>query len=321
MVEVTVVIPNYNGKAYIEKCLRSLEKQDFKEYEVIVADNGSTDGSREQVENDFPNVRLLKLTQNFGFSRAVNEGITATKTPYVLLLNNDTEVSKDFVYEMLKAIKKSEKIFSVAAKMMQLNQPEKIDGAGDYYSALGWAFASGKGKTRNHYDKEREVFSACAGAAIYRKKILDEIGYFDEFHFAYLEDLDIGYRAKIMGYKNMYTPRAVVYHAGSGYSGSRYNEFKIRLSSRNNVYVIYKNMPVIQIIINFPLLFLGFFIKTVFFIMKGYGRAYLSGIKRGYLLCYEGRRLEYSNRNFKNYARIQLELWINTVRRFVEVIF
>ncbi|MDD3412725.1 MAG: glycosyltransferase family 2 protein [Lachnospiraceae bacterium] len=321
MVEVTVVIPNYNGKAYIEKCLRSLEKQDFKEYEVIVADNGSTDGSREQVENDFPNVRLLKLTQNFGFSRAVNEGITATKTPYVLLLNNDTEVSKDFVYEMLKAIKKSEKIFSVAAKMMQLNQPEKIDGAGDYYSALGWAFASGKGKTRNHYDKEREVFSACAGAAIYRKKILDEIGYFDEFHFAYLEDLDIGYRAKIMGYKNMYTPKAVVYHAGSGYSGSRYNEFKIRLSSRNNIYVIYKNMPVIQIIINFPLLFLGFFIKAAFFIMKGYGRAYLSGIKRGYLLCYEGRRLEYSNRNFKNYARIQLELWINTVRRFVEVIF
>lgn len=321
MVEVTVVIPNYNGKAYIEKCLRSLEKQDFKEYEVIVADNGSTDGSREHVENDFPNVRLLKLKQNFGFSRAVNEGITATKTPYVLLLNNDTEVSKDFVYEMLQAIKKSEKIFSVAAKMIQLNQPEKIDGAGDYYSALGWAFASGKGKTRNHYDKEREVFSACAGAAIYRKKILDEIGYFDEFHFAYLEDLDIGYRAKIMGYKNMYTPKAVVYHAGSGYSGSRYNEFKIRLSSRNNIYVIYKNMPVIQIIINFPLLFLGFFIKAIFFIMKGYGRAYLSGIKRGYLLCYEGRRLEYSKKNFKNYARIQLELWINTVRRFVEVIF
>jgi GT2 family glycosyltransferase len=266
-------------------------------------------------------VQILKLKQNFGFSRAVNEGITATKTPYVILLNNDTEVSNGFVYEMLQAIKRSEKIFSVAAKMIQLNQPEKIDGAGDYYSALGWAFASGKGKTCNRYDKEREVFSACAGAAIYRKKILDEIGYFDEFHFAYLEDLDIGYRAKIMGYKNMYTPKAVVYHAGSGYSGSRYNEFKIRLSSRNNVYVIYKNMPVIQIIINFPLLFLGFFIKASFFIVKGYGRAYLSGIKRGYLLCNEGRRLEYSKKNFKNYVRIQLELWMNTIRRFVEVIF
>lgn len=321
MSEVTVIIPNFNGIAYIENCLLALQRQTFQDYEVIVVDNGSEDESPRLVEEKFPQVRLIRLKQNFGFSRAANEGITASKTPYVLLLNNDTEVTEGFVEEMLRAIKADANIFSAAAKMLQLKHPDKIDGVGDLYCALGWGFALGKGKSNTRYEKEAHVFSACAGAAIYRKSILDEIGYFDEFHFAYFEDLDIGYRAKIMGYQNVYTPKAVVYHVGSGFSGSRYNEFKIRLSSRNNVYVIYKNMPFFQILLNLPFLLMGFFVKALFFTFKGFGRAYLSGIYRGYLLCFKGRKLEYSNRNFKNYAKIQLELWINTIRRFVEVIF
>ena len=317
MAEVTIVIPNYNGSAYIEKCLDTLKIQTFSDFEVLVVDNGSEDESLTILRDKFPEVKVICLDRNYGFSRAANEGITASKSPYVLLLNNDTEAESCFVEELYRVIVKDEQIFSVAAKMLQLKHPDLIDGAGDLYSAFGWGFARGKGKSRDKYNKEAEVFSACAGAAIYRKKILDEIGYFDEFHFAYLEDLDIGYRAKIMGYRNMYAPAAVVYHVGSGFSGSRYNEFKIRLSSRNNLYVIYKNMPVLQIVLNFPLIATGFFIKTLFFAAKGYGRAYLSGIKRGYLLCNEGRKLEYSGRNFKNYVRIQLELWVNTVRRIV----
>lgn len=319
MAEVTVVIPNYNGMAYLENCIVSLKKQKYQDYDIIVVDNGSEDGSAEIPVLEDPQIRVIRLTRNFGFSRAANEGITASKTPFILLLNNDTEVEGEFVAQMLSAIKKDERIFSVASKMLQLKDKDKIDGAGDLYCALGWGFARGKGKKSTRYDKNCEIFSACAGAAIYRKKILDEIGYFDEFHFAYLEDLDIGYRAKIMGYKNVYEKDAIVYHVGSGYSGSRYNEFKIRLSSRNNVYIIYKNMPLLQVILNLPLLMIGFAVKTLFFVMKGYGRAYLSGIKRGYLLCHEGRKLEYSRKNFKNYVRIQLELWGNTVRRLWEV--
>lgn len=320
MSEVTVVIPNYNGIEYLENCIISLKKQEFQDYAIIVVDNGSQDGSADIDILDDPQIRVIRLAQNFGFSRAANEGITASDTPFVLLLNNDTEVEGEFVKEMLCAIKKDETIFSVASKMVQLRDRDKIDGAGDLYCALGWGFARGKGKKTTRYSRDSEVFSACAGAAIYRKRILNEIGYFDEFHFAYLEDLDIGYRAKIMGYRNVYHKDAVVYHVGSGFSGSRYNEFKIRLSSRNNVYVIYKNMPVLQIILNLPLLLAGFAVKTIFFTMKGYGRAYLSGIKRGYLLCHEGRKLAYSGRNFKNYARIQIELWVNTVRRLLEVL-
>ena len=320
MAEVTVVIPNYNGMAYLENCIKSLLAQEFDDYDIIVVDNGSEDGSASLEILNHPRIRVVRLSQNFGFSRAANEGIKASKTPYILLLNNDTEVQGEFVQEMLRAISQDETIFSAASKMIQLNDRGRLDGAGDLYCALGWGFARGKGKRVSLYDKDCEIFSACAGAAIYRKKILDEIGYFDEFHFAYLEDLDIGYRAKIMGYKNVYHKDAVVYHVGSGFSGSRYNEFKIRLSSRNNVYVIYKNMPFLQILLNLPLLLTGFLIKTVFFTLKGYGRAYLSGIKRGYLLCHEGRRLEYSRSHLKNYARIQIELWVNTVRRLWDAV-
>ena len=147
---------------------------------------------------------------------------------------------------------------------------------------------------------------------------MDEIGWFDEFHFAYLEDIDIGYRARIMGYRNVYEPEAVVYHYGSGVSGSRYNDFKVRLSARNNMYIIMKNMPWPQILLNLPFLIFGFGVKALFFICKGHGRAYLSGIKRGYLLCREGRKYPYSPANFGNYVRIQLELLLNAVKRIFE---
>ena len=114
--------------------------------------------------------------------------------------------------------------------------------------------------------------------------------------------------------------QAVVYHAGSGVSGSRHNDFKVRLSARNNMYIIMKNMPTLQIILNLPFLLIGFGVKAVFFILTGHGRAYLSGIKRGYLLCREGRKYPYSASNFKNYVQIQLELYLNTIKRFTDLL-
>ena len=315
MKDVTVIIPNYNGTKYIRECLLSLRAQSYDGFETIVVDNASTDDSLQIVEKEFPEVKLIKLASNFGFCRAVNEGIAKTKTEYVILLNNDTRADKDFVKELRDAIAAHEDTFSVAAKMLQMNSPEKIDSAGDLYCALGWAFSLGKDKNKKNYDEEAVIFSACGGASIYKKSVFEQIGYFDELHFSYLEDVDVGYRAKIMGYVNRYTPKAVVYHAGSGTTGSRYNPFKVRLASRNSWYVIYKNMPLLQIIINFPFFLIGFGIKALFFIMKGYGREYLSGMKRGYLMCVEGRKYPFDKRFIKNYCKIQLELWFNMIRR------
>ena len=315
MKKVTVIIPNYNGMKFMKTCMDALMSQSMTDFDIILVDNASTDGSVEFVENEYKDVIIKRLDQNYGFCHAVNVAIGMTKTEYLILLNNDTKVEYDFVKELYETIDRYKDTFAVASKMLQMNTPDKIDAAGDLYCALGWAFSLGKDANKSKYNKESVVFSACAGAAIYRKSVFDQIGYFDELHFSYLEDIDVCYRARIMGYKNRYTPKAVVYHAGSGTTGSRHNSFKVRLAARNSWYVIYKNMPWLQIIINLPLFLVGFGIKALYFIFKGFGREYLSGMKRGYLMCTEGRKYPFDSRFIKNYFIIQIELWINMFRR------
>ncbi|SHH34042.1 glycosyltransferase family 2 protein [Tepidibacter thalassicus] len=311
---VQIVIPNYNGLRYLQRCLDSVYNQNFNEVELIVVDNNSQDNSCEFIKRNYPDVKLINLSKNHGFAKAVNEGIKLAKGEYVVLLNNDTEVEKDWLKNLVECIKKDKKIFSVSSKMIQYNNRNLIDDAGDEYTLLGWTFKIGEGESVNNYNEKKEIFSSCAGAAIYRKKIFDEIGYFDENFFAYMEDVDISYRAKSHGYKNIYCPDAVVYHIGSGTSGSRYNEFKIKLSARNNVYVPYKNMPLFQLIINLPFLFLGFFIKYLFFLKKGFGKTYLEGLKEGITTLNKIERVKYKNKNLLNYIKIELELVKNTFK-------
>lgn len=314
--EVSVVIPNFNGIAFLDSVLASLEGQTLSNFEVILVDNGSTDGSCSFVTANYPWVHLIELAENFGFCGAVNAGIRAAKAPYVLLLNNDTEVKEDFVEEMLAAIRRHKNAFSCGARMVQYHDRDRLDDVGNYYCALGWSFARGRGKDIHAYETEDKIFSACAGAAIYRKKIIEKIGYFDEEHFAYLEDTDIGYRARIYGYENWYAPKAIVYHVGSGTSGSRYNQFKTRYSSRNNIYLIYKNMPLLQIILNLPFFAVGFLIKFLFFAVKGMGKEYAAGIKNGFSISMKNKKVPFRIKHLPNYCKIQLELWINIIRRF-----
>ncbi len=316
MKKTTIVIPNYNGINFIEGCLRSIFADDA-EAKVIVVDNGSSDGSTKCLKN-FPKVELIELWDNTGFSHAVNVGIQAADTEYVLLLNNDTEVAAGFLAAMEKALDRHPKAFSVSSQMRNLYRRDEMDNAGDLYTALGWARARGGGKDFTPYQREKKVFSACAGAAIYRKAIFEEIGYFDETHFAYLEDVDVGYRARIYGYENWYTPDAVVYHAGSGSSGSKYNAFKINLSSRNSIYIIGKNMPLLQILINLPFFLIGFLLKILFFAKKGFGLLYIKGLGKGFGLSFsetgKEKHVPFEARHFLNYLRIELELLINMFR-------
>lgn len=312
---VSIVVPNYNGIAFMEKCLQAL-LADAPEAEILVVDNGSSDGSRKLVEERFPEVTVIALDKNYGFCRAVNEGLKAANASYVILLNNDTEVLPGFTEELVQALEADKKIFSAAAKMIQMYQPEKIDDAGNFYCALGWAFARGKDKPVEYYEEPDEIFAGCGGAVAYRKSVLEEIGYFDEAHFAYLEDIDIGYRAKIAGYRNVYTPTAKVLHVGSGTSGSRYNEFKVTLSSRNSVYLAYKNMPALQILLNLPLLLVGFGVKYLFFLRKGFGRIYAKGLWEGLKMCRKDAKVKFYWKNLPSYGRIQIALWLNIGKRF-----
>ena len=238
MDKVAVVIPNYNGYRYLETCFAALAKQTFTEFTTYFVDNGSQDESCAFLREHYPETKIIQLDDNYGFSRAVNEGIRRSKEPYVILLNNDTEVFPDFVERLYEGICKRKNAFACSAKLISYQERDKIDDAGNYYNMLGWAFARGKGKPVSEFETSDRIFAACAGAAIYRREFLEKTGLFDEEHFAYLEDTDIGYRARLLGYENWYEPSAKVYHVGSGTSGSRYNLFKIRYSSRNNIYLI-----------------------------------------------------------------------------------
>ena len=144
MYDVSVVIPNYNGIKYLEHCLEALEKQRDVAFETIIVDNCSQDGSASLAKEKFPKCCYLSLDQNYGFCRAVNEGIKKAVAPFVVLLNNDTEVEPEFLKNLLDCISKDERIFSVEARMMQYHRRELIDSAGTSYSALGWASANGK---------------------------------------------------------------------------------------------------------------------------------------------------------------------------------
>lgn len=323
MKKVTVVIPNYNGIKYIQKCLESLYR--LKEqalFQVLMVDNGSTDGSLELVREQFTQVQVEALPDNTGFCHAVNVGIRLTQTPYVLLLNNDTEVSEGFVERLTAAMERDERIFAVSSKMLQWQDPARIDDAGDQYCVLGWAYARGKDREAARFDTPARIFAACGGASLYRRRIFDEIGMFDEAHFAYLEDIDISYRAAIYGYHCLYEPSASVLHYGSATSGSRYNTFKTGLASANSVYLILKNMPVLQILWNLPFLLAGFLVKWCFYARKGmgmlYGKGLVSGVRKGFCTAGQAARVPFRWKHLGNYLKIQGLLYLNTIRMLVK---
>ena len=314
--KVSVVTPNYNGEKFLKAFFDSLNRDSEFIGEVIIVDNGSTDGSVEYIKNgsfDFP-VRLIENKENMGFAPAVNQGIRQARFDYVFSLNNDTEVERGCVENLVSLISSDKDIFSVQAKMLQYKNKNLIDDAGDEYNLLAWTKKTGENHESEEFSDVREIFSSCAGAAMYNKEILTEIGLFDDNYFAYMEDVDLAIRAKINGYKNLLCPEAIVFHIGSATSGSRYNEFKVRLAARNNVWTVYKNIPIPLKIVNFIFVFLGFFIKYLFFHKKGFGSTYLSGIREGLSERNRIDKVNFKFANTKNYFKIEYRLIINTLK-------
>ena len=305
MEKVTVIIPNYNGKKFMEGCMAGLRNQRGPKFRLLFVDNGSTDGSVEFVREHCPEIEILALDKNYGFSRAVNEGIRAATTPYVILLNNDTKPRPGYVAALVRTLDEHPEAFSVSAKMIQMYHPELIDDAGDQYTVLGWAFQRGVAHSVRRYGKPARVFSACAGAAAYRREAFEQIGYFDERHFAYLEDLDVGWRARLYGWQNLYAPDAQVLHVGSGTSGSKYNEFKVRLAARNSIYLNYKNMPLFQLALNAPALLVGCWVKSRFFKGIGFGQEYKAGLKEGWKTRKICKRVPFSMSRLWNYVCVE----------------
>jgi hypothetical protein len=253
---VAVVIPNSNGAAWLPGCLDALGAQTFGDHEVILVDNGSDDGSAALVRDRYPQVRVLGLPDRAGFAAAVNTGIGAARGEYVAMLNNDTVARPGWLAALVKTLDESApEIGAVASKMLSLDDPHLIDDAGDTLSWSSGAAKIGFGEQASGYTDPYEVFSVCAGAALYRRSFLDDVGGFDERFFAYLEDVDIGLRGRLLGYRYVFEPRAEVLHKGQG-TALRRSDY-VRLITRNRLLLFAKSMPAALLIKHLPRLIYG----------------------------------------------------------------
>jgi len=244
---ISVVIPNYNRKDLLASCLGALRAQTFRDFEVIVVDNGSADGSAEMVTAEFSEARLVRLDDNMGFSKAVNAGIGFSRGEFVALLNNDADADPSWLGELYNAACKHPEAGLFASKMLFYDNHAVIDTVSDGFTVAGFGYKVGWGETdAGQYDAVRHTFGACAGAAMYRKDMLERIKldgeYFDEQYFAFGEDIDLNMRAQSQGYKCVAVPSARVYHrvrATAGISSS----LPIYLGHRNTLTTVIKNFP------------------------------------------------------------------------------
>ena len=318
--KATVVIPNLNGAGWLRDSIESVWAQTEQDFELIVVDNGSTDESLAIARSYMgrANYTLIENAENTGFSYAVNQGIRAAKGEFVALFNNDAFAEPDWLAELLAAAQADERIFAVSSLMIRHFERELADDAGDYVTILGFACKRGDGMKVSRYQKPGRVFSACGGAALYRKSILDKIGLFDEHFFTYFEDVDISWRANSLGYKNVYCPTARCYHICGATTGAvRYNPFKSVQSGRNSILLPYKNMPILMFLLNLPFLALGYLMKAVMFRLRGYGPAYFQGFKEALKVMGKLDKPKFRFKNLPNYVLIQLWLAVDTVRYFI----
>lgn len=215
--KVSVVIPNWNGEHLLKDCLESLKEQSFKHFEIILVDNGSTDNSLEYVAENFPKVKILKLKKNFGFARAINEGVKASKAEYVIFLNNDTSADKEFIKNLVRCADQHQEVISVNPKLLNFYEKQKIDGVGILINEVGQARSIGwEEKDLGQYDPpaggEEYIFGATGGGSLFKRKEFLKLGGFDENYFMYSEEVDFAFRAQFLGYKSIYCPKAVVFH-------------------------------------------------------------------------------------------------------------
>ena len=240
---VTAIVPSWNGRELLDVVVPSLERQTFDDLEIVVVDNGSTDGTAAHVREHWPHVKLIELGENAGFAAAVNRAARESDAEFVAVLNNDLELEPDWLAEMVVALRAHPDAASATGKMLDYERRTVIDDAGDQTSWYGASVPRGRGEEdRGQYDEPEPIFSACAGAALYRAAAFRELGGFDERFFAYAEDVDLGFRAQLAGYTCRYVPAARSYHMGQATSDrvpllSRY------LFWRNTLLLVAKNWP------------------------------------------------------------------------------
>lgn len=271
---VSVVIVNWNGKRFLERCLSALMVQTVKPYEIILLDNASSDGSAE-IARQFPLVRLIALDRNTGFARGNNLAIESAskESEWIALLNPDAFAEPRWLEALLAAAACNPGFDVFGSKLVNAVDPTLLDGAGDAYhvSGLVWRMKHGMSISASA-ENECEVFSPCAAAALYRRSAMLEVGGFDEDYFCYVEDVDLGFRLRLAGYRCLYVPQSVAYHVGSGTTGGQHSEFALYHGHRNLVWTFVKDMPGLLFWLLLPLHLLLNLASIAVFALRGRGR-------------------------------------------------
>jgi GT2 family glycosyltransferase len=240
---VEIVIPSWNGRELLAAALPTLARQTFQDFLIRVVDNGSSDGTVEYLNAEWPAVEVLAFDTNRGFAPAVNAGLRAATADYVALLNNDMELEPDWLERLVSALDADPVAGAATPKQLSARDRTRIDGAGDVLSWTSAPSRRGFGELdTGQYDTPERVFSACGGAALYRRAALEAVGLLDESFFAYLEDVDWGFRAQLQGWTTVYVPRSIAYHHG-GATTNRTPGRERYLVARNHIAFVLKNYP------------------------------------------------------------------------------
>lgn len=270
MPEVSIIILNWNGKEHLQECLGSLKNQTFQDFETIVVDNGSEDGSQQFLKELFPWVRLIELEENIGFAGGNVVGYKHCTGSFIVTLNNDTAVDARWLEELVKVADQSARTGMVASRICSYFDRDRIDSLGMKICLDGMSRGYARGKTFSslqHVPDRILMPSACA--ALYRRQLVEQIGFFDESFFAYCEDSDLGLRARTAGWDARLAANAVVYHKYSATAGS-FSPFKLYLVERNHFWAVLKNFPPIFLLL-LPLTTLLRYIFQALVILRGTG--------------------------------------------------
>ncbi|MHB1245453.1 MAG: glycosyltransferase family 2 protein [Sulfuriferula sp.] len=273
---VTVIIVNWNGEQFIERCLVALMGQTVKPHEIILVDNASSDRSLEIVSR-FRSVRLMELERNTGFAQGNNLAIEAASadSEWIALINPDAFAESRWLEYLLGAAESNPEFDMLGSKLVNAGDLGVLDGAGDAYHISGRVWRVGHGISVGAMENEREVFSPCAAAALYRRSALQKIGGFDEDYFCYVEDVDLGFRLRLAGYRCLYVPQAVARHVGSGTTGGQHSNFAMYHGHRNLVWTFVKNMPGTLFWLLLPLHLLLNLATVGVFMARGQGKVIL----------------------------------------------
>ncbi len=269
--KISIIIVNYNGKVWLKGCLTSLFRQSYKNFEVIFVDNASTDGSIEFVKNHFPKVKLVVNKENLGFSGGNNIGYERASGEFILFLNNDTEVSNDFLEKFINSFKKLPKASIIQSKIVYLNDHNKIDSCGSFWTDSSFLYYIGNNKNANdsRYNKPFKEFSTKGASMMVKRNVIDKIGLFNDNFWNYYEETDFCHRAWIAGFETWYSPEAVCYHANGGTSLSFKNEFIQFHNFKNKLSSFLINFEIKTLILVLPVFLLMNLLISVIWLFGG----------------------------------------------------